>query len=164
MATRSETAGDEQVARSDLPDRLVVAVDSREQRAYQFSDSVVKTLSTGDYSIVGLEDEITVERKSKKDCYRSLGAERERFERELERMAEYRYGAVVVEASLRDFLIPPDFSRMNPTAAIRSLIAWSVRYGVSIFFACDRAHGKAVVRNILERFWRYRKNGVIGDA
>ncbi len=44
---------------------FTIVIDSREQRPYQFPGAVVKTLPTGDYSIVGLTDRVAIERKSK---------------------------------------------------------------------------------------------------
>ena len=138
------------------PPKLVVAIDTREQKPYRFARSEVKTLASGDYSIVGLEDRIAVERKTKPDAYSSLGQGRARFERELQRLSRFDYAAVVIETSLPDFLRAPAFSRMNPRAAARSMIAWSVKYRVCVFFAGDRRHGNALTRQLLEKFWKSR--------
>jgi DNA excision repair protein ERCC-4 len=134
----------------------VVIVDTREQKPYHFGSSVVKTLPTGDYSIVGMESRIAIERKTKADAYSSLGMDRPRFLREIERLAEFEYGAVVIEAALKDFLVAPAFTRLHPRSAVSSLLAWSVKYGVHVFFAGDRRHGNAVTAQLLEKFWRYR--------
>lgn len=145
------------VAPSSPSDRgFVVVVDSREQRPYRFDEAVVKLLPSGDYSLLGFEERIAIERKSKKDAYASLGRDRERFEREMERLSHFEYAAIVVEASLKNFMSRPDFSRLNPKTAINSLLAWSVKHGVFVFFAGDRLHGHAVTRCLLEKFWRYR--------
>lgn len=141
------------------PPKLVVAIDTREQKPYRFARSEVKTLASGDYSIVGLEDRIAVERKTKQDAYSSLGQGRARFERELQRLSRFDYAAVVIETSLPDFLHAPAFSRMNPSAAARSMIAWSVKYRVCVFFAGDRRHGNALTWQLLEKFWKYRSGG-----
>jgi len=136
---------------------FVVAIDTREQRPYRFTRAEVKTLQTGDYSIVSLEDQVAVERKNKADAYASLGQGRARFERELARLAAFDYAAIVVETTLPDFLIVPVFSQMNPKAAMNSIIAWSVKYRVCVFFAGDRAHGNALTYRLLEKYWRYRQ-------
>jgi ERCC4-type nuclease len=135
---------------------LVVAIDTREQKPYRFPRFEVKTLATGDYSIVGLEDRIAIERKTKEDAYSSLGQGRTRFERELQRLSRFNYAALVIEASLPDFLQAPAFSRMNPKAAVSSLIAWSVKYRVCVFFAGDRRHGNALAYKLLQKYLRYR--------
>jgi ERCC4-type nuclease len=119
----------------------------------------VKLLPSGDYSLLGYEERIAIERKSKNDAYASLGRERDRFEREIERLSHFEYAAIVVEASLKGFLARPDFSQLNPRTAINSLLAWSVKHGVFVFFASDRLHGHAVTRCLLEKFWRYRVVG-----
>ncbi len=138
----------------------VVAIDTREQKPYRFPRSEVKTLPTGDYSIVGLEDRIAIERKTKEDAYSSLGQGRARFERELQRLSHLDYAAVVIETSLPEFLQAPAFSRMNPKAAAASIVAWSVKYRVCVFFAGDRLHGNALTRQLLEKYLRYHN----GDA
>ena len=134
-----------------------VVVDNREQKPYHFPQFEVKTLATGDYSIVGLEDRIAIERKSGPDAYASLGKGRARFERELERLAQFDYAAIVIESSLKGFLQPPAFSRLYPKAAVNSLIAWSIKYGVHVFFADDRRHANALTCQLLEKFYRYHQ-------
>ena len=66
----------------------VVLVDTREKRPLVFShlDAVPCTLQTGDYSIKGYETDFAVERKSIPDLVRSLTHDRERFEKELQRL------------------------------------------------------------------------------
>jgi len=146
--------------RSDGVDGFTIAIDTREQQPYEIPGAEVCTLPTGDYSIVGLLDRVAVERKSKADAYSSLGPGRARFRREFERLAALDYAAVVVEDTVPGFLRRPSYSKMNPKAAISSLIAWSVRYRVPVFFAGDREHGRALTLKLLEMYWRYRG----GDA
>jgi len=138
-----------------LDSNFIIAVDTREKYPYVFPQSQRKKLATGDYSIIGLEDKIAIERKTKEDAYSSLGQGRARFERELERLSKFDYAAIVIEASLPDFLQAPAFSQMNPRAAANSIIAWSVKYRVCVFFAGDRQHGSALTRRLLEKYWKY---------
>ena len=133
----------------------IIAVDTREQKPYRFERFEVKTLPTGDYSIVGLEDRVAIERKTKSDAYSTIGRGRARFESELERLARLSYAAIVIESSLTDFLQAPAFSRMNSSVAVKSLLAWSVKHRLNVFFACDRRHGNALTRQLLEKCWRY---------
>lgn len=137
-------------------DAFTIAVDTREQQPYEFDGAQVTTLPTGDYSIVGLEDRVTVERKTKTDAYGSLGHGRARFRREFERLAQYDYAVVIVEDTVAGFLRRPAHSKMNPRSAIGSLLAWSVRYRVPVFFAGDREHGRAMTRKLLQMYWKYR--------
>jgi ERCC4-type nuclease len=134
-------------------------IDSREQQPYQFDRAVVKALAAGDYSVVGLEDRVAVERKSHGDAYRCLGYERGRFEREVEKLANYEFAAIVVEASLPDFLRPPVFSRVHPRSAIGSLLAWCVRFRLPVLFCGDRAHAEATTWHLLHKFAKYAAEG-----
>ena len=57
---------------------MVIIRDTREQNGYTFGflpqDQVkVATLPTGDYSIEGLEDQVTIERKSLADAFGTIG-------------------------------------------------------------------------------------------
>ena len=106
-----------------------------------------------------MEDRVAVERKSKADAYSSLGKDRPRLKREFERLSEYDYAAMVIEASLSDFLRPPGFSRMVPRAAINTLVSWSVKYGVHVFFADDRHLARALTYRILQQCRRHIDRG-----
>ena len=132
-----------------------IAVDTREQRPYEFPGAVVMTLPTGDYSLIGLEDRVAIERKSKADAYGSLGQGRARFRREWERLAALDYAAVVIEDSLPGFLQRPAHSKMSPVSAVGTLLAWSVRYRVPVFFAGDRAHAQALTGKLLMMYAKY---------
>lgn len=134
----------------------VIAVDTREQRPYRFSRYEVRTLATGDYSIVGLEDRIAIERKRLEELFSITGRDRERFERELARMAPLDYAAIVIEASLPQILRGAAFSRVSPKAVVGSLVSWSIRYRAHVFFAGDRRHAKALTCRLLEKYWRYQ--------
>lgn len=141
-------------------DGFVIAIDTREQRPYEYPEAETRTLASGDYSIVGLEDQVAIERKSKTDAYSSLGHGRARFRREWERLTELDYAAVVIEDTLPGFLVRPPHSKMNPRAALCSLLAWSVRYRVPVYFAGDRDHAQALVHKLLQMYFKYRTGGV----
>ena len=135
--------------------QITIVTDSREQKPFRFENSVVKTLKTGDYSILGFEDKVSIERKSKQDIFASLGTGRKRFERELQRMSKFDYAAIVIETGLPGLLQRPPFSRMLPKSVVNTLVSWSVKYGVHVFFAGDRRHAKALTYRILEKYYRY---------
>ena len=132
-----------------------IIIDSREQLPYEFENSEIGCIPTGDYSIKGLEPHVCVERKTKADAYGSLGHGRVRFEAEWKRMSRMSFAAVVIECSMKDFLTPPEHSRMNPRAAISTLLGWSVKYMIPVFFCDGRAMGKATTLKLLERFNAY---------
>lgn len=140
-------------AESPLP----IVIDSREQQPYNYTGAVVMALRSGDYSLFGYENRMAIERKTLSDAYSSIGAGRKRFERELERLSGMDYAAIVIEATLEDFLRAPAFSKMNPKAAVNSLLAWSVKYRVCVFFAGNRRYGKTLTYRLLEKFWKYKR-------
>ena len=88
------------------------------------------------------------------DLFATLGQDRERFERELTRLAEMTFAAVVVEADWDKILKhPPEFSRLNPKTIFRSVIAWQQRYPrVHWWMGPDRRFAEIVTLRILERF------------
>lgn len=133
----------------------VIVIDTREQKPYRFPNSIIKSLKTGDYSIEGLEDRVTVERKTKIDAYGTFSNGRQRFLKELQRLADFDYPAIVIESSVKDFLVTPKFSKMNPRSAISSILAWSVKYKIHVFFTDNRLMGNAVTAKILEKYWKY---------
>lgn len=130
-----------------------IKIDSREQRAYEFqTPSVVGKLDTGDYSLVGAEHLVSIERKSAEDLIASLTAGRERFERELYRSRALDYFALVVEASLSDLVNGRCRSQANPKAMIQSLMAFSVRFDLPIFFADNRKFGARITESLLLKY------------
>lgn len=132
---------------------MLIVIDTREKLPYRFTRFKVKTLATGDYSIVGMENRVAVERKRLEELFSITGLERERFKRELERMTHLDYAAMVIETDLPRILQGAAFSRVSPKTVIRSLVSWSIRYRVHVFFASDRRHGNALTRQILEKYW-----------
>lgn len=137
---------------------FIIVQDSREQLPLDFGSwpVVVNGLRSGDYSIAGLEDRVAIERKSLGDLFGCIGRERDRFERELERLAEMDYACVVVEGNLEDVLAGVERSLVTPQAAAGSLVAWSVKWGLPIWFAGDRRLAAALVLKSLSKFWKYR--------
>jgi ERCC4-type nuclease len=132
---------------------LTILIDRREQRPLSLPNSELSTLKTGDYSIrTDTEDyreQIAVERKSLEDLYGCFGQSRDRFERELERLAKFPYPAIVVEATLAEVLGGTQYSKVHPQSAIGSLIAWSVKHRIPCWLAGDRRMAAGTVRKIL---------------
>ena len=120
---------------------MKIIVDSREQHPFTFEgregvEIVSGSLTTGDYSLVGLEDRVALERKSLADLVSCLtGSNRERFERELNRGRALDYFAVVIEAGFGELTAKQYRSNLNPHAAAQSIIAFQIRHGVPFLWA-----------------------------
>ena len=142
---------------------LRIIIDTRETHAYTFASinpqpvKIYKGLETGDYSLEGFESEITIERKTLADLFGSTGTGRERFEREFIRMKNFDYAAVVIEAGLDDiFINPPEHSSMSRKSVFRTLISWSIRYGVKIWPCPDRNFAERLTYLILKRWYELK--------
>jgi DNA excision repair protein ERCC-4 len=133
---------------------LTAVIDSRENLPLNLfpMTEITSGLQTGDYSLLGCEHLIAVERKSPGDFIGCVGQGRERFDRELERMPSYRYRALVIECSYNDLRNGADHiyqrSRVKPNAAVACAVRWSTR-GVPVHFAGDRAGAEHFVKSFL---------------
>lgn len=134
-----------------------IIVDTREQKPWFASTKehsvIKKKLDCGDYSIEGYESKFGVERKSLTDAYGTLGAGRARFIRMLEKTKSYDFFAVIIESSLLDFIEHPPFhTKMNPTAAAQSLIAFSIKYNVHVIWAEDRRFAQRYTESLMKHY------------
>ena len=131
---------------------VVAVIDSREQLPYSLEplQTVQGTLQTGDYSVRGLERDLTVERKSVGDLIGCMTGEgRERFTRELERLQAFRHVAIVVEGDWMTLVNGGYRSKLNPKSATNSVTSWISKYAVPFVFVGDREAGQDFVRNFL---------------
>ncbi|MBW1692145.1 MAG: ERCC4 domain-containing protein [Deltaproteobacteria bacterium] len=134
---------------------LTIKIDSREQKPYQFEvPSEVGTLSIGDYSLAGLEDCIAVERKTVDDLIGCLTTDRERFEKELYKARALDYFALVIEATLSDLANGNYRSQMGPKSAVQSLLAFSIRYRLPIWFCESRKYAQRITESLLCKYAR----------
>ena len=132
---------------------LRIKIDSREQKPYESENpSELGTLNIGDYSICGLENHIAIERKELNDLINCLTTDRDRFERELFKGKALDYFALVIEASLSDLANGNYRSNMGPKSAIQSLLAFSVRYRLPIWFCESRKYGQRVTESLLLKY------------
>jgi ERCC4-type nuclease len=132
---------------------MTIVVDTREQLPYKFKTPAIKgTLTTGDYSIAGLEHLVAIERKTLPDLIGCLCGGRERFERELYRGRALDFFCLVIEASLTDIVSGNYRSQMTSRAAIQSLMAFTIRYRLPIFFVETRNYGARVTESLLLKY------------
>ena len=142
---------------------FTIIVDSREQLPFDFTKFGVETvraaMPSGDYEIVGMP-EVAVERKSGSDLYgvMCVTTGRDRFQRELERLREFEFSAVVVE-NLEQDLLSGMYGRMSPKSIKATLIAWQTRYPTQWVFCPTRAWAERTTYLLLERFWRDIQSG-----
>jgi ERCC4-type nuclease len=132
---------------------ITFIIDTREQLPYSLAPAIRKGLPTGDYSILGFEKRVTIERKSINDYAMSIGKGRNRLKREFERMAQYKYAALVVECGYFHLKTGMYRSRIKANSAINTALSWSIRYKIPVWFVGNREGGEDATRRILIRFW-----------
>ena len=139
----------------DLPSKLdataiVAVVDSREQRPLNLAPMPILTncLTTGDYSVRGLEDFISIERKSESDLLACCGRDRKRFDRVVQRLLAYPVRALVIESTWNRLEHGEWCSRLTPNQVLGSVSGWIAK-GLPVVMAGDHEHAADHVRRLL---------------
>ncbi len=134
---------------------IPIVVDTREQEPYSFDPQrfvvVRKALPAGDYSLVGHEERVAVERKSLADFVQTVIRSRRRFHEELKKLAAREFACVVVEGSMRDVLDGVYGTGAHPNAVFGAAISICVDWGVPVYFCGDRQTARQFVESYLER-------------
>ncbi len=148
---------------------IMIIGDSREKKWIWPLCSVgfemrVEKLDTGDYSIEGYEDKITIDRKkSVSELAQNLGLKDfPRFQRELIRMKSFEEAYVLCEFSLDDLLRYPEgcpFAarqkkkiRVKGKGLLKHTEELEKAYNVKFIFASDRLNAILVARDIFLAF------------
>jgi len=123
-----------------------ILIDSREQHPLPLTTypTSVTGLTSGDYSIRGLETLFSVERKSIADLVQSLTRDRARFLRELERLRGYRFARLLVIGWPGQIEQGQYRSRTAPKAILHSLFSVEAKY-VPVVWARTPAEGAELV-------------------
>ncbi len=141
------------------PSDIVIVIDSREPLIGSWGDyftgpSVRAALQTGDYSLLGCEDMISIERKALGDLISCFTVERERFVKELKRFQAIPHRWVIVEGSYPDLLSGNYHSNMIPKSAWESCVALMVRYQIPVIMASDTETSARLCESVLVRWFK----------
>ena len=148
------------------PDWIIAIQDTREQLPLNLQPLQVKvgTLATGDYSVKGLEQFVAIERKSREDLIACVGAERERFERELNRLRAYDVRAVVCETTWGDLEIGQWRGKVTPKQAIGSVLGW-IAWGIPFLLVGNHQRAGELTAKLLytaaRRRWREAREFIV---
>lgn len=155
---------------AELPaESVVVIIDPREQCPFSMDpmQTIEGTLQSGDYSYRGGENICRIERKSLEDLIACVGRERERFEREIERLLAFPCRALIVEGSWQDIERGEWRSQVHPKAAVNSLLSWTAR-GLPCVLPGNRQLAEEYARRIIymsaRHQWRVARSMVEGLA
>jgi len=147
---------------------FTVIKDTREQDGYFFSEfntcagMIDQKLDTGDYSILGMEDKICIERKGcVEELAVNLGQKKHAFLAEVERMDSFPHKFIVLEFSLEDLIKFPDETRIpikNKAALkitgkymLKCLFEFQLYNNVQILFCGNKYNAFLAVSSILKR-------------
>jgi ERCC4-type nuclease len=147
---------------------FLVIKDTREQEGYHFSafntcsGMIEQKLDTGDYSIVGMEDKICVERKGcVEELAINLGQKKHAFLDEIKRMKDFKHKYLVLEFSLEDLLKFPEETRIpikNKSSVkitgrymLKCLIEFELYNDVHVLFCGNKHAAFLAVSSIFKR-------------
>jgi ERCC4-type nuclease len=134
------------IIRSASIPKPVVLVDTRERDPFPLYANHQNwiegekhlALKTGDYSVEGMESVLSLERKSLADLVGCTVTDRQRFLAVCARLAQFRWKAILIEASLDDikggfeaFDIP---SGVHPNAVCGTLDAIEAKFGIPVIY------------------------------
>lgn len=148
-----------------------VIVDTREKKPWEFKDGLpsgfavkeIKNLSLpcGDYSLEGFEgkDGIIIERKNSiEEVIGNFGKNWERFQKELDKLAEYKMPYIIIEDDLKDsfaryairdpkkgryFILSPDF-------ILKRICEIDYKWGVKTLFLSNKYFAKKYMCNLFK--------------
>lgn len=149
---------------------FTILVDKQEKAPYSFQNITAdqkhgggvyqpKTerqhLKTGDYTVAGYEKNISIERKSLSDLFKTISGRREQFRAECMRLSYMEFGVVVVEANLQDIVNnPPPYGKVTSKTIYRTVLSWSTTGRVPWFFCGDRRFAEITTFRVLMRAWQ----------
>jgi len=144
-----------------IPAELVIIQDTREQKGiFKSSDVIIERgLKTGDYSIVGFEDKVTIERKSIPDLYGSV--KRDRFEREIERMKKMEWAGLLIEGPEDEVMKKQMFGKIVPRQVYGALTSYEIQ-GIHIYYAECKYDAVDWILSRLIKFWDHYRRGKNG--
>jgi len=138
--------GGHSILRSAQIPKPFVLVDTREREPFALYASHPNwiggerriALKTGDYTVEGMESLLALERKSLADLVACTVVDRERFLACCERLAKFRWKAILIEATYEDiksgfeqFGIP---SEVHPNGVCGTLDAIEAKFGIPVIY------------------------------
>jgi len=152
------------LSQENLIKQFRVIVDSREQLPYRFQNSITKGLPTGDYTIQydnrSYEDRIVCERKSRVgELYAATGRNRERWERELERLSKIEFRYVILEMDWLDIVNKQPPGLLESSCVYGSIIDWHIKYNIPFLFLHNRTNARMFIWKL---FYFFTEKEILG--
>ncbi len=148
-----------------IPEGFILVIDSNELasnhyplfREPQKGLEIVKgNLKDGDYSILGMEDKVTVERKRLGDFVSYITSEyKEKTLNKLERMSKMYRAFLVIEENEKELYEPKIFSSITNEQIINHLASINCHYGIFTYMDSDRKWLELYILHRLVRCYEY---------
>lgn len=141
-------------------DRLHVVIDTREKtgKGWTFEPKQVsvvrKALPSGDYSVVGLEDRVALERKTLGDLVQTVIHDWLRFRKELNRLSAFDVAAICVEANIGQVYRHEYESDALPASILGRVNGIFLDHGIPVFWWEDRKFASDMAHRLLLQAWR----------
>jgi|TARA_Y100000296_G_C5178416_1_gene261581 ERCC4-type nuclease len=153
---------------------MKIVIDTRENLPLDFRKSKnmqgveYRALKTGDYSIVGYEEEIAIERKGISDLFGSLGKGHKKFKKEMERALGFKYFAILVEGSFtviqnKEFE-GAHYTKMRGDVVIKILYTLKFKYGIDVIFCNGRIEASKIIRSIFTAYLKQQNGKPVRDT
>lgn len=140
------------------PVPFTILVDTREQSPWVFPDNVLTVtaskLKSGDYSIVGYENIVAIERKTLNDLVNTIVHGRTRFQKELKRLECVAYRCVAIEANVSDIVDGNYNSDASPNSIIGSILSFERYHGIPFCFWGNRQIAEHMALRWFRHVWK----------
>lgn len=151
---------------------FTVIRDTREQTGHFFEEclygdvkcagQIITKLDTGDYTLLGMEDKLCIERKaSVAELATNLGTDSKRFHAEIARMSPFPHKFLLLEFSLGDLLVFPygssipksklKYIKMTGSYMLKMLTQFQVNNGIQVMFCDSPENAKHVLISLFKR-------------
>jgi len=155
--------GQRPVFRFEFPEEFVLIVDSNEQdplflpRPMPGLKLIRKHLPVGDYSILGFESEISLERKSVSDLYGSLFSDWDRELAKLTKLSAFDHKWLMIEGSEDQVLRWQEYTGVHPNSMRGRLTSIEIRLKIPVHYEPKRDRLERWVLDRLIKFYKVKK-------
>ena len=148
---------------------FTIIVDTREQQPWHFKNyaTAISKVDTGDYTVQGLENIVTIERKKSVNEFANNITEK-RFKDWVGRLSDIEFPFVLLEFSLTDILNYPIGSnipkrmwnkiKIRPNYIIKNLLELNLYYNINVVLCDNHRNAEHLAEQIFKRVYYIDKN------
>lgn len=148
-----------------MTDDFTIIIDTREQKPWTFENHTTANhkLDTGDYSIQGLENLVTIERK-RNVAEIANNITESRFQDVIDRLSKIKYSFILLEFDLQNVLDYPIGStipkrlwskiRITPAFLLKHLLELQLEHNIKVIFCGSSSNAEKMALSILKKIHR----------